>query len=184
MPYRISRIGRRKLMLFPLMDMFFILLLFFLVTAGFSPKPPSDKSVYSAVPRPDIGQAQFLLQMISPSRVVWLDNLSFQGSWVDNFPEAQTIGTSKLELQEKLNRFADRYGECLADGAVLYAVIRCPDSLTYGEMATVQENLTAAFEVSLPDHNLRMSMVGCVGLDFTVDSVATFDGGKKVELRW
>ena len=182
MPYRVSRIGRRKLMLFPLMDMFFILLLFFLVTAGFSPKPPADKSVYSAVPRPDIGEAQFLLQMTSPSKVVWLDNLSFRGSWASDFPQAQTVGASKLELEERLNRFVDEYGDCLRDDVV--AVIRCPDSLTYGDVASLQENLKLAFEKSLKNHNLKMSIVGCVDFDISVDSVATVDGGKKVQLRW
>jgi biopolymer transport protein ExbD len=169
-------------MLFPLMDMFFILLLFFLVTAGFSPKPPADKSVYSAVPRPDVGEAQFLLQMTSPTKIVWLDNLTFKGSWTNDFPAAQTIGSSELELEERLNRFVREYGDCLRDN--VNAVIRCPDSLTYGDIATVQENLKLAFEKRLPDHNLQMSMVGCVGFDITVERTATVDGGKKVQLRW
>ncbi|MDH3890747.1 MAG: biopolymer transporter ExbD [candidate division Zixibacteria bacterium] len=169
-------------MLFPLMDMFFILLLFFLITSGFSTKPPSETVVNSAVPRPDIGEAQFLLQMVSQKSVVWLDMLSFQGQWAGDFPKSHTIGISKLELKERLGRFLAKYGDCLQTDVV--AVIRCPDSLTFGDMVTVQENLKTVFEESLPDHILKMSMVGCVGFDFSVEDVAIPEGGGRVKLRW
>ncbi len=181
MGLRRHRRSRRKLMLFPLMDMFFILLLFFLVTSGFSPDPPEERGTFSGTPNPAMGEAQILLQVVSPDSSIWLDNTSFSGSW--NTPNLLSINGVHHDLESltrRLQRFQRMVGNCA--GRTILTAVRCPDNLVYGDIDRLQSNLGAAFAKTMPGYELTFGLVPGTADQILIDSID--GGGDRVEIRW
>lgn len=157
MPYRKARIARRKLMLFPLMDMFFILLLYFLVTSGIT-RTRGVKELPTAVPVEGTGEAQIVLQVVVADSVLWLDNTSFhEQNWQGDNPASYVIPVSKVAFEQKLGRIYDTYGHCLNQD--MLAVILCPNNLMYGDIVALQDSLSAAFKVVMRDFTLEYSLL-------------------------
>ncbi len=157
MPYRKSSVARRKLMLFPLMDMFFILLLYFLVTTGIS-RTSGVKEMPTAVPVEGTGEAQILLQVVDANSVLWLDNTSFhEQNWQGDNPASYVIPVSKVAFEQKLRRIYRTYGKCLRHDVL--AVIRCPNNLMYADILALQDSLSAAFEAVMRDFTLEYSLL-------------------------
>jgi len=165
-------------MLFPLMDMFFILLLFFIVNVGVTPQK-GEKVYWSAVPNEGQGEAQILLQMIDAERVLWLDNTSFHSGGQSGFPWSHVIAVSSPVFREKLKRFHETYGQCIRKDVL--TVIRCPDSLNYGEVEAMQDSLSAAFEQEMSGFTLKLSLLEAGPLD---SIKADRKGDNEVDIVW
>ena len=181
MPYRKSRVARRKLMLFPLMDMFFILLLYFLVTSGIS-RTSGVKKMPTAVPVEGIGEAQILLQVVDADSVFWLDNTSFHDrNWQGDNPASYVIPVSKVAFEQKLDRIYSTYGQCLRRD--MLAVIRCPNNLMYADILALQDSLSAAFKVVMRDFTLEYSVLEGEFKSVTQWKVKD-QGDDEVDLTW
>lgn len=181
MALRRYRRSRRKLMLFPLMDMFFILLLFFLVTSGFSPDPPEERGTFISTPNPALGEAQILLQVVSPDSSIWLDNTAFSGSWEKGTLLTRNGVHHDIEsLTRRFERFRRMVGMCA--GRTILTAVRCPDNLVYGDIDRLQSNLEAAFAKTIPGYELTFGLVPGTADQILIDSIA--GGGDRVEIRW
>ena len=179
MAFKRSHYQKRRSMLFPLMDMFFILLLFFLVNIGTKEKG-GDKAYQSAVPIQTMGEAQILLHMINADSVLWLDNTTFHQDWRQGFPQSHIIPISQPVFQAKLGRFYDTYGRCLRKDVL--TVIRCPDSLNYGYVVDLQDSLSAVFKDVMNGFTPKFSLLEAGPLP-SINSV-TVDGDNEVNLIW
>jgi len=139
---RTNRPGRRKLMLFPLMDMFFILLLFFLVTSGLKPNKIVKKGNLHAAPAARIAEAQILIQMTLDGKMLWLDNTVFRSGWRAEFPARFIAEISEDAVTGRLRNFLEIYRGCSGDEVL--AVIRCPGSLDYSDLRRLERTLKTA----------------------------------------
>lgn len=131
-------------MLFPLMDMFFILLLFFLVTSGFKPREPAEPGHLNAIPKVGTGKAQILLQMIDKDNLIWLDNTCFGAGWKGKFPEGFATTLTSENLLEKLDNYIESFGICA--GNKILVVIRAPDSLNWGDINKLELSMESTLD--------------------------------------
>jgi biopolymer transport protein ExbD len=149
MSFRRAKGIRRKLMLFPLMDVFFILLIFFLAIAAIKFELPHQwnkiESTECATPVPDVGETHVLVQLDDDgSHFTWLD-YDFRDS-------IQQYGRAALEhltfpigsLGEKARDFRNRAGMCSA--RLINVAIRCPNNLPYGTVWKVQKTIREGIE--------------------------------------
>jgi hypothetical protein len=168
-------------MLFPLMDMFFILLLFFLVTSGFSPDPPEEEGTFSSTPNPAMGEAQILLQVVSADSSIWLDNTSFSGSWQGSDLLSRNGVRHDIEsLTKRLERFRRMVGQCA--GRTILTAMRCPDDLVYSDIDRLQSNLEMAFEQTMGGYELTFGLVPGTADQILIDSISSQDD--RIEIRW
>ncbi len=178
MAFKRFRYEKRKLMLFPMMDMFFILLLFFLVNIGIKDKG-GEKAYYATVPTESMGEAQVLLQMVGVDSVLWLDNTTFHQDWQQGFPRSHIVPVSQPVFREKLSRFYDTYGKCLRKDVL--TVIRCPGDLNYGDVEALQDSLSAVFKDVMQGFTLKLSLLDAGPLEaITVNQ----QNDNEVDLQW
>ncbi len=173
---------KRKLMLFPLMDMFFILLLFFLVTSGITHHPPAEAQGFLVrTPKPTVGEAQILLQVVSADSLVWLDNTSFRSDWKDGLIARNKLVIEQGAIANRLGRFRDAIGMCA--GRDILTVIRCPMDADYGVVVQLEQMISAAFSEEMPDREAHYSIV-----EGSVDEIAVNDikdhAPDRVEITW
>lgn len=180
MALRRFRHGKRKLMLFPLMDMFFILLVFFLINIGVKSEK-GEKAYANAVPNEGLGKAQILLQMIGTDRVLWLDNTTFLGALRPGFPQSYVISSSRQLFSDKFQNFHNQFQGCLRNEVL--AVIRCPDDLDFGAVEQLQDSLSVAFREVMSDFTLKFSLVPAGPLDSIVAEPLDQDR-RRVRLTW
>lgn len=143
-----DRIFYRKLMLFPFMDTFFILLMFFIVVSairvggeGPNKSPENNPSQTTRpeahpvlTPKAGWGEAHILVQMLGGQTVLWFDNRG---------------GASGTQLQ--ISQLSGVVGDfCRAaarcKGSLLNIAIRCPDTLVYGEIQEVIDKINGGVE--------------------------------------
>jgi hypothetical protein len=136
--------ARRKLMLFPLMDMFFILLLYFIVTAGMHPDLRSEKGTIHTTPVEKVGNSQIFIQVINADSLRWLDNTSFTGAWKSNFRNSNIITNTFDALKAKLQKYYEELGNCA--GTSILVTIRCPGYMDYMFINTLEKRLQSLFE--------------------------------------
>lgn len=178
MAFKRFRYEKRKAMLFPMMDMFFILLLFFLVNIGIKDEG-GEKAYYATVATEDMGEAQILLQMVGVDSVLWLDNTIFHQDWRQGFPQSHVVPVSLPVFREKLGRFYDTYGRCLRKDVL--TVIRCPGDLNYGDVEALQDSLSAVFKDVMQGFTLKLSLLEAGPLDvITVNQ----RNDNEVDLQW
>ncbi len=180
MPYRYQRKPRRKLMLFPLMDMFFILLIFFLVTSGFSPVPPEQRGAFNNVPRMAVGEAQILIQVVNESEVFWLDNTSFDGAWRNDFYAANRVPMQVETLRERLLQWYESVGMCV--GEEVLVVVRAPHDLPFRAVVNLQESLRNLFESNLARFDVVFSLLPGSLQDIEIEGIES--GQAEVRILW
>ncbi len=180
MAFRRFRHEKRKLMLFPLMDMFFILLLFFLINIGVKSEK-GEKAYTNAVPNEGLGKAQILLQMVGTDRVLWLDNTTFLDALRPGFPQSYVISSSRQLFSDKFQNFHNQFQGCLRNDVL--TVIRCPDDLDYGAVEQLQDSLSVAFRDVMKEFNLKFSIVPAGPLENIVAEPLDIDG-RRVRLTW
>jgi hypothetical protein len=165
-------------MLFPMMDMFFILLMFFLVNIGIKDEG-GEKAYKVAVPTESMGEAQILLQMVGVDSVLWLDNTTFHHDWRQGFPQSHIIPVSLPVFREKLGFFYDTYGRCLRKEVL--TVIRCSGDLTYGDVEALQDSLSIVFSDVMQGFSLKLSLLEAGPLDAI--TVNQWDDNE-VDIQW
>ena len=183
-------------MLFPLMDMFFILLLFFLVTAGIEQQEQADPGVFYAIPVETTGKVQVLIQMIDRDSILWLDNTCFYSGWKDDFDQRNRTSISPSDLRKKVKRYLEEMGSCV--GKEILAIIRCPRDLVYGDVLRLEQNLQSALESSsaslveseinsnrttIPQRKITLGLVVGEALDIEPGEIKILRNGK-VRINW
>ena len=141
--------------MFPLMDMFFILLLFYLALARIEPPTtPEEVSLY-ATPNDDVGEAQIFIQIINRDSVLWLDYGSFSG-WDGGSGFITDNIWAVSDLQVRFTAFKESLGQCI--GKTIDVVVRCPDDIAFGDILRFQEDLTGIFSAIIPDKECHYSL--------------------------
>jgi len=177
---------QRKWMLFPLMDLFFIILLFFLVvsTGGIQKEEKELLGKNALIPVSGIGKVQVVLQMIDANNVLWLDNSSFNISgWSSNFEafiEQNTMETSIDAIKSKLTIMREE-SNCMSDRIV--AVLRTPPDLTFEEVYRFQHNLDTSMIMTLKEHELQVCPLEGVIDDIRPDRITVGDESR-VRISW
>jgi biopolymer transport protein ExbD len=152
-----------------LIDMIFILLVFFLVTNFVIKMPLQERSLYIPTPKSETGRAQIVIQFIDGNRIFWLDDtVSGLVSEIEEnygYLSPQRLRTrivselirrntiSSGELNSKLDALRKRADE---DPYVSYFIlIRCPNDLPFARMIDIIAKIS--------DTAYRNIKYGCVG---------------------
>ena len=158
---------RRKPQLHSLVDMSFILLLFFLITSMIAQLTRTEQKMSIPTPKNERGRAQILVQFISEDEVLYLDesasavakriftdyayeSLSTQINRVIN-EFMSTFTPDRAELFDRLDQL--KAAAQKNPRANYFVVIRCPDDLPYFHVIDVMQAISG-----LP--NIQC---GCVG---------------------
>ena len=168
-------------MLYPLMDMFFILLLFFLVTSGTAPRQARSPGFTCITPVEQVGQAQILLQLIDANTLLWLDNTNFNGSVQEAFSSEYYITINPNSLEQRLDRFKNDIGQCV--GEQILTVIRCPAEMDYGDIINIEQGLEEAFKSRMPAFKPQFALLEGSVTEIIEANVITHRSDS-VEIRW
>lgn len=166
---KISERGKDKIELVSLIDMIFILLVFFLVTSFVIKLNLQERSLYIPTPKNVLGRAQLLIQFIDENRIFWLDE---EASTVveSNEKDYGYLSDANLrdrilsdlmsnnvisldQMDSKINRLIDLANQ---DPFTNYFIlIRCPNDLPYFYVVSVIERISST--------QYRNIKYGCVG---------------------
>ncbi len=170
--------GNRKMQLISLMDVVFILLIFFLVSIFFASLPNEERKLFIPTPKNEPGYAQVLIQLIDENSFLYIDpsvteQLVNEITQIDNrsnlsrqqrlqqkkeliigrntFPIISNGIVNNLEAKlGALVNHADSHPE-----EKYFAIIRCPDDLTYSSVIEVVQILTRT--------KYKNVQYGCIG---------------------
>lgn len=168
MAFRKLKRKEERIELVSLIDMIFILLVFFLVTSYVIKLPLQERSVYIPTPENVLGRAQIMIQIINDDRFFWLDETaantvekieSDYGYFSEKKLQGQVLSAlmnknvmNRSQMVEKIAQLKDRAN---TDPNVKYFVlIRCPNELPYSVILEVISELT--------DTHFRNIQYGCV----------------------
>jgi hypothetical protein len=138
---------RRKLFLFPLMDMFFILLLFYLSVVVIGKEASDIQQSKYPTPLPDLGRTQVFIQMIDGQHFVWLDNTTIEQHRSIRRAVERNRG-DLADLGSMMGRFVASMAECPT--TEVNVVVRCPDVVSFGDLLIFQQTLLESAASRLP----------------------------------
>lgn len=172
MAFKNKTIQKERLELVSLIDMIFILLVFFLVTSFVIRMPLQERSLHVPTPENTVGRAQIVVQFVDEENVFWLDEQASNiVSEVENnygyLPERQLKNRiiSALteqnvfpydEFEQKLEAWKNRVSQ--DPFSRYFVMIRCPNYIPYFRVVDVITKLT-----DTPFQNIKY---GCVGGTF------------------
>ena len=175
MPFRKQETDKRKMGLISLMDLIFILLIFFLVTNLMTQSAELEQKLYVPSPEDVRGRAQILVQLLEDGTVLWLDENSTRivesvirryGFEHPDSLRRRILNTllrqsiiSGNDLNEKLNRLVN-YANSKPNHRY-FVLIRCPDMVPYYRTIKIISALAKA-----KHQNIKY---GCVG--GTIDQI-------------
>jgi biopolymer transport protein ExbD len=147
---------KEKIELVSLIDMIFILLVFFLVTSFVIKMNLQERSLYVPTPKNVLGRAQYLIQFIDESRIFWLDEeaSSVVANVEENYGYLSDVALRDRIISELIseNRISiDQLGQKIdllirsanQDPFTNYFIlIRCPNDLPYYHVIHVIEKLS------------------------------------------
>lgn len=177
MAFKNQKRHKERVELVSLIDMIFILLVFFLMTSFVIRMPMQERSMYVPTPDNALGRAQMLIQFVDEDRVFWMDE---SASTVveeieDNFGYLSPASLRNRILTELIARntiFLDELDERLerlrnrADGdpfTRFFMLIRCPNEIHYFRVIDVIAKIS--------ETKYRNIKYGCVG--GTLDEIRT-----------
>lgn len=169
MPFSRPDNTKGKVELVSLIDMIFILLVFFLVTSFVIHMPLQERKLSIPTPKNELGRAQIVIQFINEDQVLWLDPSS--ADYVEQLEnEYGYLGLKDLN-RTILNQLIDRYTisagylsrkiqELKARAVQMptenhFVLIRCPNHLPYYR---VIQTIAA-----LADPEIGNISYGCIG---------------------
>ncbi len=169
MAFKNKRIQKERVELVSLIDMIFILLVFFLVTNFVIRMPMKERSLSVPTPENTLGRAQIVLQFIDDQHVFWLDESSAdivdQVESTFGYLSAANLRQRILNELVKQNTFSinvvDEKLKALCERASenayarYFVLIRCPNELPYYHVINVITQLSET-----PYRNVKY---GCVG---------------------
>lgn len=166
MAFRVPPNGQKKLQLIALMDVVFILLIFFLVSIFFASLPNEERKLPVPTPKNEPGYAQVLIQLIDNEKFFYVDPLITE-SLVRKISEVDKQSMSpakKLETKKKilLKSCTYRYSDPRHPGvnnldakinsllelanknpqSRYFVLVRCPDDLEYGRVIKIIEKIS------------------------------------------
>ena len=160
---------KRKLQLISLMDVVFILLIFFLVSIFFASMPNEERKLPVPTPKNKPGYAQVLVQLIDDQKFFYIDPLITQDlvkkiTEIDRMtflPAAERLRRKKRlllktgtfrysdpsrpgvnQLKQKINRLISLANQ--NPQARYFVMIRCPDNLEYSRVIQIIQQLSKA----------------------------------------
>jgi biopolymer transport protein ExbD len=180
---------RRRLALISLMDVVFILLIFFLVSVFFSSLPNEERKLFIPTPKNEPGSAQVLIQLIDDESFFYIDPLVTE-TLVNDITRIDNRGGSLAEkrnvllrrctfpmrdersglnnLVEKINGLTDHAN--LHPEEEYFVIIRCPGELPYSRVIELIQFLGRS--------TYKNIQYGCVG-----GTISDISGSKKIEKR-
>jgi len=169
LPLKDKKRPKERIELVSLIDMIFILLVFFLVTSFVIRMPLQERTLFVPTPNNEVGRAQILIQFIDSDTVFWLDEtaaavterieqefgyLSSQRLRDRIFSELINSNTMSIErLKLQLDRLKQRAGD--DPFARFFILIRCPNNLPYDRVIDVIGQVS--------DSNYPNIRYGCTG---------------------
>lgn len=166
------RNGNRRTQLHSLIDMAFILLLFFLVTSMLAKMGGSEQKLAIPTPKNEPGRAQVVIQIIDENRFWYLGEAArqaaleiLQNTFLSDAAIKEEIIKSFRNLECDRSRLLSNIEALKAEAAQhssnqYFVVIRCPDELPYGVVMDIIQALSG-------DANIRFGCVGGVLSDIT-----------------
>lgn len=169
MAFKPKKKSRERVELVSLIDMIFLLLVFFLVTSYVIRMPLQERGMYIPTPKYDIGRAQIVIQFVDEGRVFWLDEdassvvSDFEQNYgyvsdsrltemiLDALISQNIISLEDLDLKlQALRQKADSN-----PNGRFFVLIRCPDEIPFHRIVSVIARLT--------DSTYRNIRYGCLG---------------------
>jgi biopolymer transport protein ExbD len=163
---------KKEIDLVSLIDMIFILLVFFLVTSFSIRQPNEERTLFVPTPENQTGRAQIMIQLIDQSTALWLDESasgfveSIENEYgylspdrlrqriIDALVSQNTISSSELAA-----RIAQLKERAASDPHQrFYLMIRSPDAMPYFRIVEIVSQLS--------DSQYRNIKYGCVGGTF------------------
>jgi len=162
---------KERVELVSLIDMIFILLVFFLVTSFVIRLPMQEKGMYVPTPEYSLGRAQMIIQFIDENHIFWMDESvsntveeieesfgylsveSLRDKILKELIEKNTI--TNEQLNDKINQLL-----VLADQDMslkFFVLIRCPNDIPYFRVIDIIAKLS--------NTNYRNIKYGCTGGD-------------------
>ena len=169
MAFKKKRGQKTRVELVSLIDMIFILLVFFLVTSFVNRAPLQERRMYVPSPENVLGRAQIVIQFVDEDRAFWLDESA--SSVVEDIeerfgylspPRLRTRILSELisrniistgQLAGKLEQLRERANQ--DPFARFFVLIRCPNEIPYFRVIDVIAKIS--------DTSYRNIKYGCVG---------------------
>ena len=152
---------KRRLVLFPIMDVFFILLIFYLFVEQYQPM-----AAFVDVPKKSgTGQVNAVVQILDEDRYVWIDSTCLN-SFANN--EHSLSEARRTEFLDGLSKNMDEFR---ADLMVLdstlreqqltsYSVLlRCPGNLPYAVVSSMVQTLDGV-ELNQNHYQLQLTVLG------------------------
>ena len=169
MAFKKKRRPKERVELVSLIDMVFILLVFFLVTSFVIRMPIQERSVSIPTPENKLGRAQIVIQYIDEERVFWLDEhaASIVEEVEENYGYLSPVRLRNRILSELISRntfSVEQLEEKLKQLGVqatedpfsrFFVLIRCPNEIPYFRIINVIAMLS-----DTPYRNIKY---GCVG---------------------
>lgn len=142
MAFRILNSENRKIQLVSLIDLIFILLIFFIMTSIFLRMTRGESKLFIPTPKNEPGEAQILIQILGENSYFWIDHTAIDTlnryrshlssannsrAKVDLLLSKMTLDFGQLSLRiadletSQSKRFSDEY----------FVLIRCPDYLPF-----------------------------------------------------
>ncbi|MBN2103100.1 biopolymer transporter ExbD [bacterium] len=158
MPFKKKSFKRDAVELVSLIDMIFILLVFFLVTSFAIKMPLQERSLMVPTPENKPGRAQIFIQIVNENEVFWLDQSANRDvkAWdqelfyllgdqknreiISRLVRRNTL--SPGALQQKLSRFVSNAQ--LHRNRTYFTVVRCPDNMPYVIVMKILSSLSQA----------------------------------------
>lgn len=164
--------GNRRTQLHSLIDMAFILLLFFLVTSMLAKMGGSEQKLAIPTPKNEPGRAQIVIQIIDENRFWYLGESArqaaleiLQNTFLSDAAIKEEIIKSFRTLECDRSRLWSNIQALKAEAAQhssnqYFVVIRCPDELPYGVVMDIIHALSGV-------DNIQFGCVGGVLSDIT-----------------
>lgn len=175
MGFKNKHISQGRLELVSLIDMIFILLVFFLVTSFVIRTPFQERALNVPTPENTLGRAQIVVQIIDEDRAFWLDEeasslveeIESQYGYlsqenltkriVSELIEENTVSYARLD--EKLNALREDANQ--NPFSKYFVLVRCPNEVPYFQVVEVIAKVS--------NTTFRNVKYGCVG--GTIDEI-------------
>ena len=169
MAFKVKQKQKQRVELVSLIDMIFILLVFFLVTSFVIRMRFEERGLYVPTPENTLGRAQIVVQFIDELRVFWLDEnaSSVVADVEENFGFLSPSSLRDRILTELLDRHVITFDQLMtnldqlrlradADPYIkFFVLIRCPNWIPYYRVIEVITKIS--------DTSYRNIKYGCVG---------------------
>ena len=169
MAFKEPKRKRESVELVSMVDMIFILLVFFLVNNFVIKIPLQERSLYIPTPKNELGRAQIVIQFIDENRIFWLDETV--SNLVNEIEEnygfysetrlkrkiiSELLSQNIITIRE-LNLQLDRLTKRADDDpySSFFVLIRCPNHLSYYRIINIITKIS--------DTTYRNIKYGCVG---------------------